>query len=100
MASANRMMRNAGAAPPWIEADKTVRALVDEIEVVLVRAARSPSTARTRLQRQLEDLADEHDSAVARLESMAPTARQQRPRLDRAALAARLANALGEDSRR
>lgn len=29
-AQAYRMLRNAGAAPPWIESDKAVRSLLDE----------------------------------------------------------------------
>ena len=32
---AHRMLRNAGAAPPWIEADKAVRRLLDERDKLL-----------------------------------------------------------------
>ena len=43
-ALAHRMLRNAGAAPPWIESDKAVRAaLLDERDRLLARASRRPS---------------------------------------------------------
>lgn len=100
MAMANHILRNAGAAPPWIETDKEVRRHLDAIEVLLVRAARSPLSTGARLERQLDRLVDAHDDAVSRLEGLAPTARQQRTRLDRELLHARLHRALdGRDTR-
>lgn len=95
MALANHVLRNAGAAPPWIEADKEVRQHLDAIEALLIRAERSPASARTRLERSLAGLADAHDDAARRLEGLAPTARQHRPRLDRERLRSRLLAALG-----
>ena len=99
MAMANHILRNAGAAPPWIEADKAVRRSLDAIEALVARAARSPATASRRLERELADLADTHDAAVSRLEGLAPSARQQRRRLDRVTLHARLLEALSDGQR-
>ena len=96
MASANRLLRNAGAAPPWIELDKSVRELLDRIESVMAHARRAPKSARPRLSRELDALADTHDAAVGRLEMMAPTPAQQRARLDRASLWRRLTVAFGD----
>jgi len=97
MAAANRVLRNAGAAPPWVETDKEVRQRLEAIEGLLVRASRSPAAASQRLQRELDALADAHDDAVTRLEGIAPTARQQRARLDRDVLRQRLTSALDPD---
>lgn len=94
MALAYHLLHNAGVAPPWIEADKEVRALAERIEALLERATRSPLAARPRLERELEALADAHEQATLRLEGSAPTPRQQRPRLDRAVLRERLEAAL------
>jgi hypothetical protein len=94
MAMAHHVLRNAGAAPPWIETDKEVRAQRDRIESLLTRATRSPAAAAPRLARELDLLVDAHDEAVRRLEGLAPTVRQQRPRLDRARLRERLRAAL------
>lgn len=93
MALAHHVLRNAGAAPPWIETDKEVRRLRASIETTLERAAQATAAAQPRLQRKLDALADAHDAAVLRLEGSAPTPRQQRRRLDRAALHARLRQA-------
>ena len=98
MAVANRVLRNAGAAPPWIETDKEARRQLAAIELVIARASRSPTAAQDRLERQLEELADAHDAAVARLEGLAPTARQQRARLDRGVVRRRLRDALRDGS--
>lgn len=94
MAMANRVLRNAGAAPPWIETDKEIRRRLDAIERLISQAARSPAAARPRLERELERTADEHDEAVRQLEGLAPTSRQQRPRLDRERVRERLLDAL------
>ena len=92
---AYHLLRAAGAAPPWIEADKEVRRLRDRIESLIECAARSSPAAAVRLRRELDVLADAHDDAVGRLESLAPTPRQQRTRLGREHLQARLSAALG-----
>jgi len=99
MATANHILRNAGAAPPWIEADKAVRRSLDAIEALIARAGRSPAAASPRLERELAKLADTHDAAVSQLEGLAPTVRQQRRRLDRAKSHARLLKALSDGQR-
>jgi hypothetical protein len=95
MALAHHVLRNAGAAPPWIEVDKEVRELQARIDALILRASRSPSGARARLERDLLALAERHDDAVTRLDGLAPTSRQQRPRLDRERTLRRLHAALG-----
>lgn len=94
LALAHHLLRNAGVAPPWIEADKDVRRMRDGIEAVLRRAPGATAGVARRLEAELGALADAHDEAVRRLESLAPTPRQHRRPLDRAALRARFAAAL------
>lgn len=75
-----RMLRNAGAAPPWIEADKEVRELLSKREAILRRAgAGSVSAFACRRDREeLAQLVVELNAAVARLNAEAPTDRQHR----------------------
>lgn len=94
MAVAHHILRNAGVAPPWIEVDKEIRSLEARIEALLLRAERSSGAAARRLAHELETLCTAHDEAVRRLEGLAPTVRQQRPRLDREHLRHRLRSAL------
>ena len=54
-AMAYRMLRNAGAAPPWIEADKEVRELLAKREVILRRAEAGALSAFAR-RRDREEL--------------------------------------------
>jgi hypothetical protein len=94
MAPANRVLRSAGAAPAWIETDKEVRRHREAIDRLLARARHSPAGAHERLQREMALLADAHDDAVARLETLAPTTRQQRRPLERKLLRRRLEETL------
>jgi hypothetical protein len=94
MASAYRVLRNAHVAPPWIEADKEIRAHRDAIEALLEAAPRTRPLGRALLVRRLFELADEHDRAVARLDILAPSPSRQRRPLDRAKLKERLDAAL------
>ena len=96
MATAFRLLHNAGMAPPWVETDKHARAVLERIEDLIRRARRGSPAAGPRLRGELEALADEHDAAARRLESMAPTPRQHRPLADRTTLRARLEAALGD----
>ena len=75
-----RMLRNAGYAPPWIEADKEIRELLARHEALLARAAGNPPTAgpRRRDRDALERLVREINAAIARLNSEAPSERQHR----------------------
>jgi hypothetical protein len=79
-ASAFRMLRNAGAAPPWIEADKQVRGLLEARDRILRRAEAGPLSAFTRQRDrgELERVVVGHNAAVARLNAEAPTDRQHR----------------------
>jgi hypothetical protein len=97
LAMAHHVLRNAGIAPPWIEADKDVRARQREIEALLAAATRTPPAGRERLAHRLSELADAHDDAVFRLASLAPTPRQQRRAIDREDLRRRLDEALAGD---
>jgi hypothetical protein len=77
-AMAYRMLRNAGVAPPWIEADKETRALLERRDALLRRAAgASPATMR-RLRADLERVVVEINAAIGRLNAEAPTDRQHR----------------------
>lgn len=79
-AMAWRMLRNAGAAPPWIEADKEVRELLAQREAILRRAEAGPvsSFASRRDRADLERLVVAINGAVTRLNAEAPTDRQHR----------------------
>jgi hypothetical protein len=85
-----RMLRNAGVAPPWIEADKEVRALLAERDVLLARASAATPLARPRLRRDFERVVADVNRAIERLNAEAPTDRQHRRRLDPEAELARL----------
>jgi len=81
-ALAHRMLRNAGAAPPWIESDKTVRALLDERDRLVARAPRRSEAAHARARAELARIVDATNRAIARVNAEAPTFRQQRRPLD------------------
>jgi hypothetical protein len=79
-AMAFRMLRNAGAAPPWIEADKEVRELLGRRDAILRRAeqGRVSAYARRRDRAELERIVIGLNAAVARLNAEAPTDAQHR----------------------
>ena len=85
-----RVLRNAGIAPPWIEADKEVRSLLAKRDALLAQAHRAGPLVRPRLRRDFERLVDRVNLAIARLNAEAPTDRQQRRLLDREVECARL----------
>jgi hypothetical protein len=74
------MLKNAGYAPPWIEADKEVRELLARRDVILARAEAAAMSAALRRQDRatLERLIGEINAAILRLNSEAPSPRQQR----------------------
>ena len=77
------VLKNAGYAPPWIEADKEVRALLAKRDAIFERAAdagRSEIAVR-RDRAALEDLVAEVNAAIARVNVDAPSERQHRRRL-------------------
>jgi hypothetical protein len=81
-ALAHRMLRNAGVAPAWIEADKTVRALLDELDRLIARAPRMSALGRLRARDELRRLVDATNRAMVRVNIEAPTDRQHRRPLD------------------
>lgn len=84
-AMAHRMLKNAGVAPPWIEADKAARDRLIELETLLARASTMSSLSRTRARAAFTMIVDAANQAVARLNAEAPTDRQHRRPLDIAA---------------
>ena len=75
------VLRNAGVAPPWIEADKEVRELLGRRDAILARAATGPppsALARSRGRAALEELVPRINASIARVNAQAPTDRQQR----------------------
>jgi hypothetical protein len=81
-ALAHRMLKNAGVAPAWIEADKQARALLDERDRLLERAPRLSPLGRRRGRDELRRVVDAANRAIVRVNIEAPTDRQQRPLLD------------------
>lgn len=92
-ALAHRIVRNAGAAPPWIEADKDARRLLAEIEGLMERAPAASPPGRDRMRRLLAALVCDANLAIGRLNAEAPTDRQHRRLLDPNAEADRLERA-------
>ena len=89
-AAAFRILRSAGIAPGWIEADKEVRALAAERDRVFARAARTSPLMRRRERELLEKIVRAHNAAVARLNHEAPSERLHRLPFDLRADVARL----------
>ena len=81
-AQAYRMLRNAGAAPPWIESDKVVRALVDRRDRLLARAPQMSPVGAATARRELAGIVDDANLAIERVNVEAPTDRQHRRPLD------------------
>jgi hypothetical protein len=78
MALAYRILRNAGVAPPWIEADKEVRALLARRDALMRRAPDASLVARSRFRQDLAGIVGAHRAAVDRLNAEAPTSRRHR----------------------
>ncbi len=82
MAAAFSILRNAGAAPPWIDTDKEVRRLLGERDRArrsAWRQGREPSAFHENRYRELLEGLNEQ---IERLNLQAPTPRQHRRRLD------------------
>lgn len=97
-AMAHKILREAGAAPPWIEADKEARARRAAIDELLDGAARAPRPVsdgtRRRLRATLADHVEAANRAIELVNAEAPTTRQHRRPMDAADLAERLERAL------
>ena len=75
------MLKNAGVAPPWIEADKEVRRLLEQRDAILGRAGsgqKMTSFQRRRDRGALEDLVRRINEAIARVNAESPNAVQHR----------------------
>ncbi|HSL76254.1 MAG TPA: DUF1992 domain-containing protein [Candidatus Limnocylindrales bacterium] len=81
-AMAHRLLKNAGVAPAWIEADKAARTILDERDRLLARAPRLSPLGRSHARAELTRLVDEANRAIVRVNIEAPTDRQQRRLLD------------------
>lgn len=78
------VLKNAGFAPPWIEADKEVRALLARRDAIITRAAAGPTPseiAQRRDRAALEQLVAEINASIERVNAEAPSLRQHRRRL-------------------
>ena len=94
LAAGHAVLRNAGVAPSWIETDKEVRRLLGERDRLLGVAGRTSVAGATSLRARFAACLDALDAVLLRLETVAPTPAQQRPRLDRAAELAAFERAL------
>jgi hypothetical protein len=94
---AYHMLRNAKFAPPWIETDKEVRALLARRDAILARAPRASAIGRRRDEAELQEVVKAANDAIFRLNHEAPTDRQHRRPLDLDAELAALAEAHGSD---
>ena len=84
-ALAYRMLKSSNFAPPWIETDKEIRALLAERDTILARApraSRSSAIGRRRDREELRRVVDAANRAITRLNNEAPTDRQHRRSLD------------------
>ena len=97
-ALAHRMLRNAGAAPPWIESDKAARAMLDERDRLIARATLLGPVGLARARDEMARIVDTANRAIARLNVEAPTTRQHRRPLDLAVELDRLERAAGGET--
>jgi hypothetical protein len=81
-ALAYRMLKGANFAPPWIETDKEIRALLTERDAILERAPRSSAIGMARDRAELQRVIETANRAITRLNHEAPTVRQHRHLLD------------------
>jgi len=94
-AMAHRMLKNAGAAPPWVESDKEARRLIARLDVILERAPRVSALSMDRVRREYASVVHAANRAIERVNAEAPTDRQHRRPLDSAVEADRLERAFG-----
>jgi hypothetical protein len=95
-AMAHRVLKNAGVAPPWIEADKEARRLLAELAAIVAAAPRATLLARPLVRRRFAWTVRAANAAIEMLNAEAPTDRQHRRLLDPAAESERLERAFTE----
>jgi hypothetical protein len=93
------MLKGARFAPPWIETDKEVRALLAERETILERAPRGSAIGRQRDRDALRRVVEAANRAITRLNHEAPTYRQHRRLLELEAELEALARAHDTDGK-
>src|SRR6187401_1143376 len=72
-AMAYRMLRSAGAAPPWIESDKEARKQLAALEALIERAPRIWPASHGKARKDLAHIVSAANRAIARVNSEAPT---------------------------
>ena len=95
-ALAHHVLKQAGGAPEWVATDRAYREALARRDVLLARAARRGPPARDADRAELRRLVAEADGLAVRLEHIAPTPKQHRPRLDAARELAALEAAVAE----
>ncbi len=91
---AYKMLKDAGAVPPWSQADKEAHEQIAPIEALLAWVRLAPPSSRTRLGTETAAMVAAADDAIERLNAEAPTDRQHRTRVDLDAVLRRLDDAL------
>jgi len=89
-AMAHRMLKSAGAVPPWIESDKEARRLLAKLDAIVARAPGVSALSRKRVRRDFMAVVSAANRAIERVNAEAPTDRQHRRPLDPAAETDRL----------
>jgi hypothetical protein len=98
-AMAHRVLKNAGVAPPWIEADKAARDRLAALEALLRRTPTMSPLARARARSEIVTIVESANRAIARLNAEAPTDRQHRRPLHVAGELERFDRAAREEQR-
>jgi DnaJ homolog subfamily C member 28 len=99
MALAYHVLKNAGVAPPWIEADRELRRILQDREALLQRAALASPLAAPGYRRQLRDLVAAANRAIATINADGPPSVHRRlldPTAETAELERRLGRRPGE----
>lgn len=91
---AYKMLKDAGSAPPWIQAAKEAREQIAAMEALLASARLARPSSRTRLRSETAAMVAAANDAIGRLNNEAPTDRQHRLLLDLDAVLGRLDDAL------
>ena len=81
-AMAYRMLKSAGVAPAWIEADKVARDRLLAVDGFRAKATTMAPLARSRARAEFIGIVDAANRAIGNLNAEAPTDRQHRRPLD------------------
>ena len=92
------MLRNAGMAPPWIEADKECRRIRSERDALMERARHASPASHGWYRKRLKELVASHVRSTAALNASAPGERRHRRPMDLSAELAALERVLARES--